>query len=110
MTVATHSEVVRPGGRRVAVSSPSRRPELKAPVAHPQRRVTAGRAGRASSCVVAPAPRPVPWALRLKVAAVAVVAMFGVAVCVPQFAAMTHPDPAKEYVAGHPAWAHVDHP
>ncbi|MBK7821384.1 MAG: hypothetical protein IPJ61_09990 [Tessaracoccus sp.] len=109
MTVATHSEVVRSGGRRVAVS-PSRRPASKTPVAHPQRSVAAGRVGKASSCVVAPSPQPVQWGLRLKVAAVGVIAVFGVAVCVPQIAAMAHPDPAREYVAGHPAWAHVDHP
>jgi hypothetical protein len=48
--------------------------------------------------------------LGVKLAAVGIVAAFGVAVCVPQFAAMTQPDPAREYVAGHPAWAHVDHP
>ena len=69
-----------------------------------------GRVGQVSSCVAAPAPRPASRVLGLKLAAVGIVAAFGVAVCVPQFAAMTQPDPAKEYVAGHPAWAHVDHP
>ena len=107
---AAHFEVVRTGGRRLAVSSPSTLPRLNAPVAHPQRRVAVGRVGQVSSCVAAPAPRPVPRVLRLKVAAVGIVAAFGVAVCIPQFAAMAQPDPAKDYVAGHPAWAHVDHP
>jgi hypothetical protein len=107
---ATHFEVVRTGGRRVAVSSPSALPQLKAPVAHPRRPVAAGRVGQVSSCIAAPTPRPVSRLLGVKRAAVGIVAAFGVAVCVPQFAAMTQPDPAREYVAGHPAWAHVDHP
>ena len=107
---AAHFEVVRTGGRRVAVPSPSTLPRFNAPVAHPRRPVAAGRVGQVSSCVAAPAPRPASRVLGLKLAAVGIVAAFGVAVCVPQFAAMTQPDPAKEYVAGHPAWAHVDHP
>ncbi|MFT3887036.1 MAG: hypothetical protein QM713_02575 [Arachnia sp.] len=110
MTVATHIEVDRSGRRRVAPSSPSAVPALGAPVAHPRRRPAPGRTGTVASCVVNPAPRPAALGLRLKVAAVGIVAAFGVAVCVPQFVAMSHPDPAKEYVAGHPAWAHVDHP
>ena len=34
----------------------------------------------------------------------------GVGVSAGEFASMATPDPAREYVAGHPAWAHVDNP
>ena len=70
---AAHFEVVRTGGRRVAVPSPSTLPRLNAPVAHPRRPVAAGRVGQVSSCVAAPAPRPASRVLFCLLAVVALV-------------------------------------
>ena len=67
---AAHFEVVRTGGRRVAVPSPSTLPRLNAPAAHPRRPVAAGRVGQVSSCVAAPAPRPASRVVGLMLAAV----------------------------------------
>ena len=46
----------------------------------------------------------------MKVAVVGLLAAVGVAVTAAQFVGMSQPDPAVQYVAGDPAWAHVSQP
>ena len=48
--------------------------------------------------------------LAVKVAAVGLLAAVGVAVTAAQFVGTSQPDPAVQYVAGDPAWAHVSQP
>lgn len=91
----------------IAVAHP-----LTVPVARPARtRRTPRPAARASvaSCKVS-RPRfdfSGLW-LRVKVAAVAVLAVAGTVVSVAEFTSWSQADPAVEYVEGHPAWAHVE--
>lgn len=98
------------GARRRRMVRPAGRPEVRFPEAHPPRRVGPVRVGRAVSCAstapVAPARRPL---LGLKVAAVGLLAVAGVAVSVQGFVAGP-PEPAGSYTPGDPAWAHVEHP
>lgn len=104
---AVRFQVAESGARRVVVSAG--RPDLRSPKAHPARPVSAGRVGSATSCVVdRPEPKASPW-LMLKVAAVGLIAVIGGAVSV-QGLVLAEPDPALEYVAGDPAWAHVTLP
>lgn len=97
-------------GRQIVVGSPAARPAVRLPRAHPARPAAPGAISAVKSCAVgAPEPRS-PW-LALKVAAVSVLAVVGGAVSVAQFVGgATAPDPAVQYVAGDPAWAHVTQP
>lgn len=103
-TVRTRGGVRRPHG-----SSPLARPVLGGPEAAPARR----RVGRRSdvpavSCrVVSPEARRAGLVMRLKVVAVGLVALVGVGASAAEFVSWSQPDPAVDYVAGDPAWAHV---
>lgn len=108
-TSAVRFEVVEKGARRVVTVAPHARPDLRLIEAHPPRPASPGRIQRASSCAVErPAGRASGW-LAVKVAAVAVLATVG-AVVSGQSLVAAEPNPAAEYVAGHPAWAHVTAP
>ncbi|AQP51992.1 hypothetical protein [Tessaracoccus flavescens] len=107
MTAAVRFQVVDAGARRVVAASPAARPELRLPQAHPVRPLAAGRVAKVASCAAARrAVKPSPL-LVLKVAVVGLLALGGAVVSVGQLAADSTPDPAREYVAGDPAWAHV---
>ncbi len=101
--------VVDAGSRRFVAVAPEGRPDLRLPQAHPSRPVAPGRVGRVASCV-AVRPQPQPRWLAAKVVGLCLLALVGVGVSAGEFASMATPDPAREYVAGHPAWAHVDNP
>ena len=108
-TSAVRFEIVEKGARRVVTAAPPARPDLHLPEAHPARPVAPGRSQRAASCAVErPSARPSAW-LAVKVAAVAALAILGTAVS-GQSLVLAEPNPAAEYVAGHPAWAHVTAP
>ena len=109
MAAAVSFRVINAGTRRLVTTSPSHRPDLRLAPAHPKRPAQPGRVVQVASCAVA---RPVVrsrWVV-LKVAVVSVLAVLGSAVSVSQLVANATPDPAREYVAGDPAWAHVDQP
>lgn len=113
MTASTTTSftVIGTGDRRRVVT-PAGRPDLRLPRAHAPRPIAPGRFGSVSSCVAARVEVPVPstlW-LKIKVAAVGVLAIAGVAASASSFIAMAQPDPATGYVAGDPAWAHVTQP
>lgn len=96
------------GVRTPARTSPVARPARSGPglPAGPVRAV--GRTAGVSSChVISPASRWGVLVLKLKVTAVAVVALVGVGVSAAELSTWTQPDPAVDYVAGDPAWAHV---
>lgn len=108
MANAVQFQIASTGARRIVGTSPVVRPQLRSPQAHPDRQFAAGRSAAAVSCVGV--TRPVersPW-LTLKVVAVGLLAAVGATVSVQQFVAMGEPNPATEYVAGDPAWAHVN--
>ena len=109
-TSAVRFQVVEVGSRRVVQVAPGGRPDLRLPQARPDRAPQPGRVGvSVSSCsVAAPAPKVSPL-LALKVAGVGVLALIGAVVSV-QNLAFAEPDPAQQYVAGDPAWAHVTQP
>ena len=95
-------------GVRTRSTSPSARPRVARSTTSPVFSRPAGRTAAASSCrVVIPAARRDALALRLKVAAVAVVALVGMGVSGAEFSSWADPDPAVDFVAGDPAWAHV---
>lgn len=95
-------------GVRRPVNAPVARPVLGAPVSSPASPRIVGRTAAPSSCrVVSPVGRRDGLVLKLKVAAVAVVALVGVGVSGAEFSSWAQPDPAVDFVAGHPAWAHV---
>ncbi|MDO5735917.1 MAG: hypothetical protein Q4P15_05535 [Propionibacteriaceae bacterium] len=102
-TVTTGKGVRRPRG-----AAPVARPQLGGPHASPSPRPAVRRSASPVACrVTSPAAQPVGLVLRFKVVAVALVALVGVGVCTAEFASWSQVDPAVEYVAGHPAWAHV---
>lgn len=108
-TNAVSFKVAQSGTRRVVVTAPAGRPDLHVPSAHPRRPVAPGRVGAAASCSVSrPAAKASPL-LALKVAAVGALAVLGTVVSWQNLTPV-EPDPALEYVAGHPAWAHVSQP
>ncbi len=95
-------------GVRKSTTSPAARPGLTRSATSRVSSRSVGKAAAASSCrVVVPAPRRDALALKLKVAAVAVVALVGLGVSGAEFSSWTEPDPAFDFVSGHPAWAHV---
>lgn len=111
-STTTSFRVVTTGDRRRVVTAPAARPDLRLPRVHPARPVAPGRMGAVSSCATSRPAVAAPsglW-LRLKVATVGLLALAGVAASASSFVAMTQPDPARGYVAGDPAWAHVDNP
>ena len=88
--------------------SPTARPSQGGSVAPGRPVRLAGRSATASSCrVVSPVARRSGLVLKLKVAAVAVVAVVSVALTAAEFSTWSQPDPAVDYVAGDAAWAHV---
>lgn len=96
------------GVRTSTRTSPTARPLRGGPTTSPVAPRVVGRTAATSSCrVVSPAGRREALVLKLKVAAVAVVALVGVGVSTAEFASWAEPDPAVDYVAGDPAWAHV---
>ena len=105
-TSTVRFQVVDAGARRLVTVSPAGRPGPGGPQAHPSRAISPGRVGAVASCQVS-RPAPVPLLLAVKVAAVGLLAAVGVAVSAGQFVEMSRPDPATQYVAGDPAWAHV---
>lgn len=106
---AVSYKVVDAGARRVVTVSPARRRELGSPVAHPARPVAPGRVGSVASCSVSRPAAPSPW-LAVKVAVVGALVVAGSVVSAAQFVSNAQPDPATQYVAGDPAWAHVTAP
>ena len=109
MAAAVSFQVVDAGSRRVVTVSPAGRPDLRLPMAHPKRGERPGSTSRVALCVASrPAPRS-PW-LVAKMALIGALTVVGGAVCVGQFVANATPDPAFEYVAGDPGWAHVTQP
>lgn len=109
MTAAVTFKVVESGQRRVVAVSPATRPELRSPQAHPRRTGHLGGDTVVASCAVTRPARPSGW-LRLKVAAVAMVAVAGGVVSVAQFVTSAVPEAPQGYVAGDPAWSHVAQP
>ena len=105
---ALRFEVVGARGRRVVATSPATRPDLRLPCAHPVHPAVPGRSRTVSACAVARPERRSTW-LTVKVALVSALAVIGGTVSAVQLVG-TGPDPAVEYVPGHPAWAHVTHP
>lgn len=96
------------GARRGAWTA-SPRTAARTPLARPVRGLTPGHTRTTASCsLVVPAARPrVDIVTGLKVSLVAVVALVGAVASGVEFASWAEPDPAVEYVAGDPAWAHV---
>lgn len=92
-------------GRRLA--APGGRPNLGRPLAKPVPAALPGKDRNAAACLVTARPRR-QFALGLKVATVALLAVAGVGVSAAEFATWGTPDPAVEYVQGDPAWAHVE--
>lgn len=96
------------GVRTPARISPSVRPSRGGPVGPAQSVRLAGRTAAMASCrVVSPAAPRGGLVLKLKVAAIAVVAVVSVGLSAAEFSTWTQPDPAFDHVAGDPAWAHV---
>ncbi len=96
------------GVRTPSRTSPAARRVLRGPLASPSAPRITGRTAAASSCrVISPADRREGLVLKFKVAAVAVVALVGLGVSAAELSSWTQPDPAVDYVAGDPAWAHV---
>lgn len=108
-TSTVRFQVVDTGARRLVTVSPAGRPGPGGPQAHPSRAISPGRVGAVASCRVS-RPAPVSRLLAVKVAAVGLLAAVGVAVTASQFVGVSQPDPAVQYVAGDPAWAHVSQP
>ena len=98
----------RTGTRKPLGAAPLARPVLGAPVATPSVRPMVGRPGVAASCrVSSPAALRVGLVLKVKVVAIAVLAIVGAGVSTAEFASWSQTDPSVDYVAGDPAWAHV---
>ena len=97
------------GSRRAHGSVPLARPELGGPSAPRVARIGAVRpAPAASACrVVSPEVRRAGVVLRVKVATIALVALVGLGASAAEVSSWSNPDPAVDYVAGDPAWAHV---
>ena len=108
-TSTVRFQVVDTGARRLVTVSPAGRPGAAGPQAHPSRPIAPGRVGAVASCHVS-RPAPVSPLLAMKVAVVGLLAAVGVAVTAAQVVGMSQPDPAVQYVAGDPAWAHVSQP
>lgn len=105
---ATLASTARSSVRTPARTSPVARPVLGGPVASPDGLTIPRRPHAVASCrVVSPSARHAGLVLRLKVSAVAMVALVGIAASAAEFSTWTEPDPAVEYVAGDPAWDHV---
>lgn len=92
-------------GRRLA--APGGRPDLGRPLAKPAAAAAPRKGRNAAACLVTVPPRR-QFALGLKVATVALLAVVGLGVSAAEFASWGTPDPAVEYVQGDPAWAHVE--
>lgn len=95
---------------RIGAARPVRVPATRRPQAHPGRNVAIGRvAGGVTSCrVTRPvAAQPAPWLLKLKLVAVALLTVAGVATATAGFVAQAQPDSQVRAVPGDPAWAHV---
>lgn len=107
MTAAVRYHVGAPS-RRPVTTAPAARPDLRVPLGRPASLPAPGRRASVASCAVA-SPEPRQRWLAVKVIAVSLLALAGGAVSVAQLAS-TGPDPAFEYVAGDPAWAHVAQP
>ena len=86
------------------------RPVLGGPAASPVvMRMASRRPVAAAACrVVSPAARRAGLFMKIKVTMVVAVALMGMGASVAEFATWTQPDPSVEYVAGDPAWAHVE--
>ena len=96
------------GTRKQRGAAPQARPEFGGPTATPLARATTRRSAGVAACrVTSPTARRASLLLKLKVGVVAAVALVGVGVSTAEFATWTHADPAVEFVAGDPAWAHV---
>lgn len=94
-------------GRRIVVVAPGGR----ADVARPRYHVAPGRIAKTVSCAI-DAPRvryTSPW-LVLKLAVLGALAVLGFTVSAPGLAALLSPPLEPGYVAGDPAWAHVEQP
>ncbi len=99
---------VRTGAGVRTRTSPAARPVRGGPNASPASPRVVGRTAAASSCrVVSPVGGQSALVLKFKVAVVAVVALVGLGMSAAEFSSWTQPDPAVDYVAGDPAWAHV---
>lgn len=110
-TARTTRTIVTPGAGspRVRGAAPMARPVLGSPTASPVVvRMVSRRPGAAACRVVSPAARRAGLFMKIKVTMVAAVALMGMGASVAEFASWAQPDPSVEYVAGDPAWAHVD--
>lgn len=99
-----------PGVGRAHGSAPLARPELGGPSGTRAARSSVVRPGSAAvaACrVVWPEVRRAGVVLRVKVATIALVALVGLGASAAEISSWANPDPAVEYVAGDPAWAHV---
>ncbi len=97
------------GSRSDRGVAPLARPELGGPSSSRSPRRGSGRhAAAAVACrVSSPVARREGLLLRVKVGAIALVALVGVGVSAAEVSSWANPDPAVDFVAGHPAWAHV---
>lgn len=101
---------VRPGAdvRTRSRTAPISRPVLGAPGSSQASPRVVGRTATASSCRVASPVVPRDGlVLKLKVAAIAAIALVAVGVSGAEFSSWSQPNPAADFVAGDPAWAHV---
>lgn len=111
-TARTTRTIVTPGTGlpRVRGAAPLARPVLGGPAGSPVVvRMASRRPGTAAACrVMSPAARRAGLFMKVKVSMIAAVALMGMGASVAEFASWTQPDPSVEYVAGDPAWAHVE--
>ncbi|MFV0428469.1 MAG: hypothetical protein ACK5KO_03430 [Arachnia sp.] len=89
--------------------SPRQR-NARGPIAHPRRGSRSGASVRPVACACVAAQRPGTIWSRVKVALAAGLMVAGAVAAIPGLAEWHEPDPAVDYVAGDPGWAHVQHP
>lgn len=105
---ATLATTARPTVRTTVRTSPRARPVPGGPTTSTAAKLVPRRSEAVASCrIISPPARRTGVVLWLKVSAVALVALVGMAVSAAEFASWTEVDPALDYVAGDPAWAHV---
>lgn len=105
---ARTSGTISTGTHRQRGSAPLARPQLARTRASSLARTASRGSIHSSAChVTSPAALRAGLFLKVKVATVVVLALVGAGVSVAEFASWSEVDPAVEFVAGDPAWAHV---